>query len=96
MRLYGIQVRDDDLRTLIRLLARFGRAKDLDLAGKIGYSIANGKPMLPLSTEERDAILGVLDDPPAGLVELRKNSPSVTVSAEVPSATCGLKRGRTG
>ena len=41
------------------------------LPGKIGYSIANEKALLPLSAEERDAILRVLDDPPAGLVELR-------------------------
>ena len=71
MRLYGIPIQDDDLRRLIFRLVRFGHAKDVDLASRIGWGITSETALLALSAQERDAILRVLDNPPAGLVELR-------------------------
>ena len=71
MRLYGIPIQDDDLRRLIFRLVRFGQAKDVDLASRIGWGITSETALLALSAQERDAILRVLDDPPAGLIELR-------------------------
>ena len=71
IRLYGIPIRDDDLRRLVVRLVRFGYAKDVDLAARIGWGITSETALLALSTQERDAILRVLDNPPAGLVELR-------------------------
>ena len=71
MRLYGVEVNEDDCIILIDLLLRVGRADDHSAAAVIDRGLSAGSIMIPLSLLERDAILSVLDDPPEGLVELR-------------------------
>lgn len=71
MRLAGIPISDDDLRTIVDLLLRLGRADDLDLAARLERGLTEGTKLLALTHAERDTLLSVLDDPPDSLVELR-------------------------
>lgn len=71
MRLVGIDVQPEDCRTLVDLLLRVGRADDLELAGRIDRGLENETRILALSSAERTTLLGVLDDPPDSLAELR-------------------------
>jgi hypothetical protein len=71
MRLYGVEVSEDDCIILIDLLLRVGRAVDHTAAAAIDRGISVQAKIIALSPSERDAILSVLDDPPEGLVELR-------------------------
>jgi hypothetical protein len=71
MRLAGIPISDDDIVMLIHLLHRVGRADDLALAARLDRAIEPETKILALSHAERDTLLGVLDDPPDGLAELR-------------------------
>lgn len=60
-----------DMRALVDLLLRVGRARDLELARRL-QRVVEGEPLaVELDTEERHTVLGVLDDPPAGLAHLR-------------------------
>jgi hypothetical protein len=70
MRLYGVEVSEDDCIILIDLLLRVGREVDHTAAAAIDRGISVQATMIALSPAERDAILSVLDDPPEGLVEL--------------------------
>ncbi len=78
LRLYGVAVSDDDARTLIDLLLRVGRADDLSAAVMIEKGVERELHAVALTPGERDAILGVLDDPPDGLVELREGLLGIT------------------
>ena len=69
--LFGVPVADDDCFTLVDLLTRVGRAEDHELAGRIVRGLESGTVMLALALQERDLLLAVLEDPPAGLEELR-------------------------
>jgi hypothetical protein len=71
VRLAGIPVNEADCKTLIDLLLRVGRAADLTAAAAIERGLAIDAKIVALSIADRNAILGVLDDPPLGLVELR-------------------------
>ena len=71
MRLYGVEVSDDDCLTLIDLLLRVGRAVDLRLAVRIESALDSESNMVALAPVEREAIFVVLDNPPQGLIELR-------------------------
>ena len=71
MRMFGIPIGDEDLRTLVDLLQRVGRAADVDLAERILRNIEEQSTLLPLSPNERDTILSVVDDAPKGLAQLR-------------------------
>ena len=71
LRLAGIPLMDDDARTLVDLLLRVGRADDLSDAAAIERGLAVEAKLIALTTSERTAILGVLDDPPDGLAALR-------------------------
>jgi len=67
----GIEVSGNDGRTLVDLLLRIGRDADLALAHRIERAYSREVRNMALSAEEGDHLLGVLDDPPDGLVELR-------------------------
>jgi hypothetical protein len=72
VRLAGIPINKADCRTLVDLLLRVGREDDLAAAAAIERGLATDATIIALSTSDRRAILGVLDDPPdGGLVELR-------------------------
>jgi hypothetical protein len=70
MRLAGIEVSDPDCRALADLLLRVGRADDLNLAARIERNLEREARIMALSPEECTRLLGVLDDPPEGLLEL--------------------------
>lgn len=71
MRVADVEVSGNDGRTLVDLLLRIGRDADLALAHRIERGFSRQNPILELSPAERDHLLGVLIDPPPGLVELR-------------------------
>lgn len=71
LRLAGIPVSDPDARTLVDLLLRVGRHDDLTAAATIEHALTQPLVIAPLTPDERTAVLGVLDDPPDGLAELR-------------------------
>jgi hypothetical protein len=69
--LAGLEISDEDCFTLIDLLSRVGRADDVLVAERIDRAVERDLPTLALSAAERDTLLGVLDDPPESLFELR-------------------------
>ena len=71
MRIDGIEVTGSDGRALVDLLMRIGRDVDLALAHRIERAYSRQDPLLALSYKETDLLLGILDDPPDGLTELR-------------------------
>lgn len=71
VRLAGIHVNEADVKTLVDLLLRVGRADDLTAAAALERGLAINAVIVALSLNDCNAILGVLDDPPLGLVELR-------------------------
>ena len=71
MVLCGVHVDDDDLKTLVDLLLRVGRADDLSAAATIEAGLAEGADAIDLSQAGCAAVLGVLDDPADGLAPLR-------------------------
>ena len=70
MRLAGIPLSDDDCKTLVDLLLRVGRAEDLS-SPAASTEVSTTTRILALSPAERKTLLGVLDDPPDSLTELR-------------------------
>lgn len=68
MRLAGIPLTDDDCKALVDLLYRVGRADDLELGSCIDENLERETKLLGLSPAERDTLLGVLDDPPHGVL----------------------------
>jgi len=65
MHLAGVPIRDDAVLELARLV------DDPDLAAKLEGAYRRGAKILALEIPERETIIAVLDDPPAGLEELR-------------------------
>lgn len=65
MFLAGVNVRDDLVRTLAL------QVDDAHLAGKLQRAVVNQTRVLALEVDERETILRTLDNPPAGLLELR-------------------------
>lgn len=59
------------MRAPVDLLLRVGRAGDLSAAAAIERALAIDGKLIALTPAERVATLGVLDDPPDGLAELR-------------------------
>jgi hypothetical protein len=67
MRINGINVRDDEARTLIDLLLRQGTAHDLSAATAIETGLAGGGADVDLSNTGLRAVWQVLaDQPPRG------------------------------
>ena len=71
VRMFGIPVANDDCKILVDLLMRVGRVDDLAAAATIEHGLKMEAQLIALPIDERDAILGALDDPPDGLAELR-------------------------
>jgi hypothetical protein len=71
LRLYGIPVAEDDVLWLVYRLRQVGRATDVSAAAMIEKGLRDELVAVALTTEERTAILGVLDNPADGLAELR-------------------------
>ncbi len=67
MWLAGIPARDELFLKLARLV------DDLELAGRLEDCYRREIRVLGLSLEERESLLIALDDPPAGLEELRSS-----------------------
>ncbi len=72
MVLCGVHVDDDDLKTLVDLLLRVGRADDLSAAATIEARLAEGADAIDLTESDCTAVLGVLDDPGERLAPLRE------------------------
>jgi hypothetical protein len=69
---HGVVISDRDAHTLISLLSAEGAAdEEMVAAQAIDYAIAEKLPSADLRDRCHMAILGVLDDCPAGLAELR-------------------------
>lgn len=72
VRILGIPLSDDGARWLIDGLYRDAHAPAVSAAHMLEKGVDRNLYAIGLSREERTAILGVLDDPPAGtLAELR-------------------------
>ena len=71
LHLCDIPLTDAAAETLIDLLRHSGRADDQSAATIIQNALSRKALSAPLTPDERDAVLGVLEDPPEGLVELR-------------------------
>jgi hypothetical protein len=73
IRINGTPITDDDARTIIDLLLRGGEnADDLSAATAIDQALAEHADAVDLSSAGTTAILGILDDPPPELVQLRE------------------------
>jgi hypothetical protein len=70
VRLFGIAVAPNDVRTLIAVLVADGRPRAVAAAARISDGLERGVALVALEPRERDAILAALDDPTDGLVEL--------------------------
>ena len=66
--LAGVPVRDDLVVELANRLDRVGRP---EMADKLQTAFTDRRKLVALKIPERDAILKVIEDPPAGLEELR-------------------------
>lgn len=71
LRVLGIPISEDDARWLIAALYRDAHAPAVSAALMLEKGVERGLYAVGLSREERTAILGVIDDPPDGLTELR-------------------------
>ena len=77
VQLCGIYVDDDDLKTLVDLLLRVGRAEDLSAAAAIEGGLQAGADGIDLTPAGCTAVLGVLDSPAGNLVPLRDHLASI-------------------
>jgi hypothetical protein len=68
MELAGLNLSTNDTLRLAALLTAAGH---VDTADRLARAWGEGDETVPLSFEERDEILSVLDDPAEGLCELR-------------------------
>ena len=71
VRLCGTYVDKDDLKTLVDLLLRVGRAEDLSAAAAIEAGIQEGADAIDLTPAGCTAVLAVLEEPPGHLAALR-------------------------
>lgn len=71
LRLFGVDVTDDDARLLVATLLAAGGPAAIAAAEMIVKGVERDLYAVGLNPEMRDAILAVLEDPPDGLVELR-------------------------
>jgi hypothetical protein len=71
LRLLGVALHEEDARALIvTLLCQSSSPAAVQAAQTLNNALERGKPPL-LSEAERDAILGVLEEPPERLAKLR-------------------------
>ena len=71
LRLFGVPVNPDDVRALVATLVNDNEPRSLTAARTISRALEAEAALVALTAEERDAILAALEDPPAGLAELR-------------------------
>jgi hypothetical protein len=71
LRLCGTGVASGDAQALVDLLLRSGAKDGIGAATVIEQGIRRRVFSVPLTPGEREAVLGVLDDAPDGLVKLR-------------------------
>jgi hypothetical protein len=70
--LFGVPVHEDDARRLVATLISDATPDAFSAAHAIGHGLDQGSRLIALTPRQRDAILAVLEDPPAGsLAELR-------------------------
>ena len=70
IRVAGVDVRRSAL-TKLALTLRHGTPRERYLANRIGQAIDGNWSELPLHPDDRAVLLAALEDPPAGLEELR-------------------------
>ena len=68
MELAGLDIPDAEIPLLVKRLAAVGHE---DAAATLTSAYTSGTDVVALTCDERDNILGVLDDPPEALCELR-------------------------
>jgi hypothetical protein len=71
LHLYGVPVTPENARHLIATLIADGGPHALSAAAEIQKGLDRQLYAVGLQAVQRDAVLAVLKDPPAGLVELR-------------------------
>ena len=72
LRLWGIPVDQEDAQALVATLIADGSPDAVAAAERISVRLERGsKGLIALEPRHRDAILGLLEDPPDGLNELR-------------------------
>ena len=69
--LYGVAVSAENARHIVASLIADGSADALDAAETIAYAVSRGCHAVAVAPAMRDAILATLEDPPAGLEDLR-------------------------
>ena len=67
----AVGIGDDDARHLVATLIADGTPDALTAAGQITKGVERDLYAIGLTRAERTALLGCLEDPPAGLAELR-------------------------
>jgi len=72
LRLLGIPISDDDARYLVATLVVEGTPDALSAAAQLAKGVERNLYAVGLSPGERAAVLACLEDPPDGLVELRR------------------------
>ncbi|MEO5634544.1 hypothetical protein [Gaiella sp.] len=73
VRVYGVHVTDEDGRHLVALLLAEGSADALEATERIVDGIKRGRCFtVALTVSQREAVLRVLAEPPAGLDELHR------------------------
>ena len=71
LRLFGIPLTPENVLHLIAVLLADGSPDAISAAAMIHRGLDRDLFAVALESEQRDAILAVLEDPPEGLVELR-------------------------
>lgn len=69
IRVFGVQIAESDCTTLVEFLNTAGRPEHVAAAAAIERGL--NPRFVSLTLAQRAAILGVLDDPPEGLAQLR-------------------------
>ena len=72
LKIHDESVRRSDAFWLVDQLRIVGRADDATAAAAIERALMDEAPAVPLAERERDAVLACLEDPPEGLLELRR------------------------
>ena len=71
LHLFGVPITTEDARHLVATLIADGGPHAITAAGLIEKGLDRQLYAVGLESQQRDAILAVLKDPPAGLEELR-------------------------
>lgn len=73
LRVYGVQVTEEDGRYLVAKLLAAGSLNAVSAAERIADGVKRGLfYAVALSAPQREAVFSILEDPPAGLIELHR------------------------